>query len=114
MANVTFAIFQESRGMPSLSIQVPHALPVAEAVQRLQGFLEEVRRDHGDRVSNVRGDWQDNTLKFGFTAMGMQIAGDLVVHDNSVDVSGNLPFAASLFRGQIEQTIRGELQKLLV
>jgi hypothetical protein len=36
-----------------------------------------------------------------------------VVYQSSVEVSGNLPFAASLFRGQIEQTIRGELEKLL-
>lgn len=99
--------------MPSLSVQVPHQLPVAEAVTRLQNFLEEVRRDHADRVSNVQGEWQAEKLKFGFTAMGMQINGDLVVGDSDVRVSGNLPFAASLFRGTIESTIRGELEKLL-
>ncbi|WP_254510923.1 polyhydroxyalkanoic acid system family protein [Anatilimnocola floriformis] len=99
--------------MASLSVQVPHQLPVAEAVQRLQGFLEEVRRDHADRVSNVQGEWLGETLKFGFTAMGMQIKGDLVVANDEVRVSGNLPFAASLFRGTIESTIRTELEKLL-
>ncbi|QDU29999.1 Putative polyhydroxyalkanoic acid system protein (PHA_gran_rgn) [Anatilimnocola aggregata] len=100
--------------MPSLKIKVPHALQVAEAVKRLQTFLDEVRRDHADRVSNVQGVWQDDTLAFGFTAMGMKIDGTLVVYQEEVLVSGNLPFAASLFRGQIEQTIRGELEKLLV
>ena len=99
--------------MPSLSVQVPHQLPVAEAVTRLQSFLEEVRRDHADRVSNVQGEWLGETLKFGFTTMGMQIKGDLVVGGDDVRVSGNLPFAASLFRGTIESTIRGELEKLL-
>lgn len=99
--------------MPSLAIQVPHELPVADAVTRLQSFLEEVRRDHGDRVSNVRGEWQDETLQFGFVAMGMQINGNLVVSAADVRVSGNLPFAAALFRGTIEQTIRTELEKLL-
>ncbi len=99
--------------MASLSISVPHQLPVPEAVQRLQGFLEEVRRDHADRVSNVQGTWQGETLNFGFTAMGMQIKGDLVVASDAVRVTGNLPFAASLFRGTIESTIREELEKLL-
>jgi len=99
--------------MPSLSVQVPHQLPVPDAVKRLQGFLEEVRRDHADKVSNVQGEWLGETLKFGFTAMGMQIKGDLVVSDRNVHVNGNLPFAAALFRGTIEQTIRGELEKLL-
>ncbi|WP_425614581.1 polyhydroxyalkanoic acid system family protein [Anatilimnocola sp. NA78] len=100
--------------MPSLSIKVPHALEIADAVKRLQSFLEQVRQDHGDRVSNVQGEWSDDTLKFGFTAMGMAINGNLVVYQEEVHVSGNLPFAASFFRGQIEQTIKGELEKLLV
>lgn len=99
--------------MPSLALQVPHQLPVPEAVSRLQSFLEEVRRDHADRVSNVSGEWLNETLKFAFTTMGMQIKGDLVVGEQEVRVSGNLPFAASLFRGTIEQTIRTELEKLL-
>lgn len=99
--------------MPSMSVQVPHQLPIAEAVTRLQNFLEEVRREHADRVSNVQGDWQGETLQFGFTAMSMKINGNLVVREEEVHVSGNLPFAASLFRGTIESTIRGELEKLL-
>src|SRR5688572_24799356 len=99
--------------MPSLSVQVPHQLSVPDAVSRLQGFLDEVRRDHADRLSNVQGEWLGETLKFGFTAMGMQIKGDLVVSDRDVHVAGNLPFAASLFRGTIESTIRTELEKLL-
>lgn len=96
-----------------MSVQVPHQLPIAEAVTRLQNFLEEVRREHADRVSNVQGDWQGETLQFGFTAMSMKINGNLVVREEEVHVSGNLPFAASLFRGTIESTIRGELEKLL-
>lgn len=99
--------------MPSLSVKVLHQLPVPEAVNRLQAFLEEVRRDHADRVSNVEGEWSAETLRFGFTAMSMQIRGHLVVSEEHVNVSGNLPFAASLFRGTIESTIREELEKLL-
>lgn len=99
--------------MPSMSVQVPHQLPLSEAVTRLQQFLEQVRRDHGDRLSNVQGEWLGETLQFGFTAMSMQINGHLVVHKEEVHVKGNLPFAASLFRGTIESTIRTELEKLL-
>lgn len=104
---------QSGRRMPSLAVQVSHELPISDAIARLQNFLEEVRRDHGDRVSNVRGEWTDETLQFGFVAMGMQINGHLVVSTQEVSVNGNLPFAAALFRGMIEQTIRTELEKLL-
>ena len=36
-----------------------------------------------------------------------------MVAQQSVEVSGSLPLAAALFRGQIERTIRDELQRLL-
>lgn len=99
--------------MPQMIVQVPHQLPVDEAVTRLQNFLDEVRRDHADRIRDVYGEWQGSSLQFAFTAMSLQIRGDLHVLIEEVRVIGQLPFAALLFRGQIEQTIRGELERLL-
>jgi hypothetical protein len=43
----------------------------------------------------------------------MPIQGQMNVHSEQVQVSGTLPLAAALFRGQIEKTIRGELATLL-
>jgi hypothetical protein len=37
----------------------------------------------------------------------------LAVEETAVEVSGPLPLVAALFRGKIEQQIRGELAKLL-
>jgi hypothetical protein len=99
--------------MPQLTLQVPHTLPVDEAVTRLQRFLDKVRTEHADRISDVRGDWTENMLRFAFTAVSLKIQGTLEVVEQEVRVVGNLPFAALLFRGQIEETMRTELEKLL-
>ncbi len=99
--------------MPSFTVQVPHALPPEQAVARLQEFLAQVRAEHGDRVQNLRGEWSGPRLDFAFTALGLAIEGRMFVHAEAVHVEGALPLAGMFFRGTIEQTIRGELVRLL-
>lgn len=99
--------------MPGFSTQVSHALPREQAAEKLRAFVEDVRREHGEKVQNLHGQWQETTLEFAFTAYGMAIQGSLFVEESHVRVEGTLPLAAALFRGQIEQTIRGQLAKIL-
>jgi hypothetical protein len=99
--------------MPSFRVSVPHELGREIARQRVEGFLDQVQRDMPTFVSDVGGDWQDSRLDFRLKASGMSITGMLVVEDTAAEVSGSLPLAAALFRGQIERTIRDELSRLL-
>jgi hypothetical protein len=99
--------------MPALDVSVPHALGQEAALARVQQFLDDVRREHADKVSDVRGQWSENRLEFSFLASGLSIRGTLVVEEIVVQVFGPLPLAAAFFRGRIEQTIRQELEKLL-
>lgn len=99
--------------MPAFRVAVPHAVGQQAAQVRVAQFLEQVRREHADKVSDVRGQWEENRLDFAFVASGLQVQGTLVVEEEIVQVFGPLPLAAMFFRGRIEQTIRGELEKLL-
>jgi hypothetical protein len=84
------------------------------ALEILKARMVHMLQEHGDKVSNMRGDWAENLLSFGFTVYGMAVSGKLVVGHEQVQVEGTLPLAAVFFRGQVEQTLRTELQKLLV
>ena len=99
--------------MPGFATSVTHQLGTAAATERLKTFLEDVRRDHGDKLKDARGEWQGNTLHFSFTVYGMGIQGTMEVSDNGVNVTGKLPLAAAFFRGQVENSIRDELVKEL-
>ena len=99
--------------MASFRVAVPHNLGREQARARVERFLDEVRRDYADQISDVRGQWTGDQLDFSFVAMGLTIRGSLAVHDDLVEVFGPLPLAAMFFRGQIEQTMRQELEKLL-
>ena len=99
--------------MPGFSTLVSHALSRDEAAGKLKAFIENVRREHGHKVQDLRGQWRETTLEFAFTAYGMAVQGTMIVEEAEVRVAGTLPLAAALFRGQIEQTIRGELLRIL-
>jgi hypothetical protein len=99
--------------MASFHVSVTHALAQETARVRVEQFLAGVEREYAAHISDVRGQWSDNTLHFGFVASGVRISGTLAVEPRAVDVSGPLPLMAALFRGRIEQTIREQLEKLL-
>lgn len=99
--------------MPHMSVEVPHPLPQAEATARLKTFLERVRAQYQDQVNNLRGEWTEHRLDFSFDAYGFHIAGNLISADRLARVEGELPAAAMLFQGRIEQTIRDQLLQAL-
>jgi len=96
--------------MPQFSAEIPHSLGAPEATQRLVRFVDQVRNQYQDQVSDVQGEWDDQVLTFSITTYGFTIDGTLTMHDDRASVQGKLPFAALPFRGKIEQSIASELQ----
>ena len=99
--------------MPSMNVEVSHNLGRQRATELLTQFLDGVKQKYGNQVSNMNGQWAGNVLNFSFTTYGFEIAGKLTAEDSVARVGGTLPFAAMLFQGRIEQTIRDELSKVL-
>ena len=99
--------------MAGFNVSVPHSIGREAALARVQRFLDDMRQNYAAYISDVHGQWSENRLDFGLSATGLPVQGTLVVEENAVHVAGPLPFAALLFRGKIEQTIRQELEKLL-
>lgn len=99
--------------MPSLTITVPHTLGAEEATTRLKSFFEKLKARHQDKMSNLEEQWDGNRLAYAFSTFGFNIKGDLNIEPGEVRVNGSLPFAAMMFKGKIEQSVREELEKVL-
>lgn len=99
--------------MPSLTIKVPHTLSAEEATARLKTFFEKLKERHADKMSNLEESWDGNHLAYAFSTFGFNIKGDMNIEPSEVSVNGSLPFAAMMFKGKIEQSVREELEKVL-
>ncbi len=99
--------------MPSFSVAVPHHLSQEEATTRIQGLLGKLKDQYGDQISNLSENWQENTGDFSLTVMNMKVSGRLEVLPNEAKLSGDIPFAALPFKGQIENMVRQKAQEVL-
>jgi len=99
--------------MPKMSVTVPHSLGLEQAVEKLKGFVPKIKEKYQGQVSNLEENWADNTLNFGFTTFGFPIKGAIAVEPSEVKLDGDLPFAAMMFKGKIEQEFKDALARLL-
>ena len=99
--------------MPKFSMSVPHKLSQDEALRRIQGLLADLKAQHADRFSDLQETWTDHDGRFSVTAMGFKLAGSLSVKPASVELNGDLPFAAVPFKSRIEQVLRERAERLL-
>jgi hypothetical protein len=99
--------------MPQLTLDVPHTLGREEAARRLKAKAEFVQGAFQSQVGEITQQWQEDTLSFGFKAMGMKVSGTLVVEDAVVRLAADLPWAAMMLKGTIQERARQELTHVL-
>ena len=99
--------------MPKFNVQVPHSLSREEARTRLERFADNLQQKFQTQVSDLNQTWEDDTLRFKFKTYGIPLSGGITIGDASLDVDGDLPFSAMMFRGKIESSIREELERLV-
>ena len=99
--------------MPAFAIEVAHEVGQEEATERLKGFFQKVREKYQAQITDLEESWDDNQLAFSFKTYGFTIKGTGTVLAENVEFTGELPFAAVAFKGKIEESIRGELTKVL-
>jgi hypothetical protein len=99
--------------MPKMKVSVPHQLGTEEAMRRIQNLLSDLKRDHGDQVSDLKENWTEHGGTFSFKAMGFSLKGSMDVTPTAVTVEGDLPFAAMPFRGKLETMFRERAAELL-
>jgi hypothetical protein len=99
--------------MPSIKISVPHNLTRQQAADRLKNMAEQVKKQYGNMVQNLKESWSGETGNFSFTVMGFDVSGQVDVEDHEVNLDGQIPFAALAFKGRIESVLREKMTELL-
>ncbi|HEV8286674.1 MAG TPA: polyhydroxyalkanoic acid system family protein [Chitinophagaceae bacterium] len=99
--------------MANLEVAIPHNLSEEEALSRVKNLFTEMKKEHGDKISNLKEEWNGNAGNFSFTAQGFDIAGTITVNPSTVELKGKIPFALSLFKGAITKTIQQQATKIL-
>jgi len=98
-----------------MEITYEHGLEVQEAYARTDGFLNGLMQQNPGIVKNPKKSWNSGNTRmdFSFEAYGFKISGGIILDDHKVTVKGALPILAMPLKGQIERTIRENLEAVL-
>lgn len=101
--------------MPNISLSFPHNLGKEEAVARIHQAIESEKIKKSNIVSNSTEKWiGDDHVDWTMTIFSYPISGTLDIKDTSIDVTLDLPMAATMVTGMIKnqlgQQIAGMLQ----
>ena len=99
--------------MPKFGVRVPHNLTKDEARSRLERFIEMLEAKFANQVSDLQQSWDGDTLKFHFKTYGIPLDGGITVAEKELNMAGDLPFAAMMFKGKIEEGFREQLSKAI-
>lgn len=99
--------------MPAIDFTLPHSFDPDEVVTRLKGFISKLR-DRNEAKFLVRSEeWNGRELKCSFSSFSFPMDAVMQVEPNQLKFHIDIPFAAMVFKGQIEQKLREELAKVL-
>lgn len=99
--------------MPKFNLKISHHLTEDEALKRIKNLLRDTKIQFADKINNLNEDWEGKKGKFSFSVIGFSVSGILEVDSSKAEISGNLPYAAMLFKGKVETTIRERAEALL-
>ncbi len=99
--------------MPKFNVTVPHFLSKEDAKAKIRLLLDSLSAKFADKIKDLEQTFEDDRLEFSFKTLGMKVTGEGTVDDKQVEIKGDLPLAAMMFKGQIESSIKDQLTKLL-
>jgi len=99
--------------MSKLSLNIPHSLSQEEALSRVKQLLGRLQEEQKGTITDVQENWEGPNGNFRFSAKGFNIAGSIQVKEKEVLLDSDLPFAVSLFKGQIASIITEKANTLL-
>ena len=99
--------------MPRIHMTLPHALSAAEALARMRQFVTRLAVQYARHISHAEQRWDGNVGRFKLHLMGFAVAAVVTVGETDVRMEGTMSWAAALFRGRIEETIRREIAAVL-
>lgn len=100
-------------GVPKYTTQVDHELSQEDALARMREFVPSVKARFQEHIQDVEEWWTGHVLNLRFTTYGMRVTCALAAEVRVARLEYELPLAAIMFRGTIEQAVQSALRDAL-
>ncbi|MBS0210375.1 MAG: polyhydroxyalkanoic acid system family protein [Planctomycetes bacterium] len=100
--------------MPKITFSVPHEMSATEARERVETFLPRVEEQYKDMIKDMSRQWNGDVLEYSFKTLGFVFKGTIALEEKQVTVNMDVPLAAMMVKGRIEQEFKAGLERLLL
>ena len=94
-------------------VTIPHRHGKAEAVRRLKAGLGAAKANYSALFKMHDETWAGDTLRFRFSALGQEAAGDIAVADDHVVVTVTLPWLLAKFAHAVQGAVKKQTTLML-
>jgi hypothetical protein len=94
-------------------VTVPHSLSEEEALRRVQGLLQDLRKIYATQISDVREEWNGGSCKFSLKMFVFRIQGSIDVTSRAVEVRGKMPIGTAKYEDRVKTLIANRAKGLL-
>jgi hypothetical protein len=103
--------------MPKFSFSVPQTLGKDTAKVKFKEYIERSREFFEKQTQDRVEDWSkwdaNDSYSFSFKTFGFKISGEMTILEDAVKVDGDLPIAAMMFKGKVEEGFRDIVRRAL-
>ena len=92
--------------MPTLSINLIHNIGQQSAINRVRKFADEAPIKLAPQLTGFRIIWNNNVAEFKFSYLSISISGNLLISQNDINISSNIPLVLLPLTGQIEKAVK--------
>jgi len=97
--------------MPKVTVNVPHTLPLEQAIAQARPALDKTVADFEGRDLQIA--WNGSVADFSFKSLAFTIKGRVSIEPSQATVDVDLPFAAMMFKDKVEKAIAKNLSRAL-
>lgn len=95
-----------------MQLRVPHKTSQTAAIEKAKALIAQARPKLAEQAADIKEEWNNNVLTFGFSGQGQRIDGTVTVTDSEYELYVKLPLALRLFEGRIQRMLEAEVAKL--
>ena len=97
--------------MPKVSVAVPHHGDPDEIAAKVCDVLEKTVKEF--QGQDFEADWSGRSATMKFTSLGFPITAAINVDETQVAIDIDLPMAAVMFKGRVEEILKKNLTAML-
>ncbi|MFH1211432.1 MAG: polyhydroxyalkanoic acid system family protein [Candidatus Woesearchaeota archaeon] len=94
-----------------INVTQPHRLSPQSAKAAVDGLVDELATSQGGRVTKKA--WNGYQLYFGVNIRGATVSGAITIGQQSVSVTGDLPFLLRGYTGKVQTYLQQQLAQRL-